>query len=156
VLVKNIRRGNTLIKRYNQDQTHHFFVGRRGLMKFFDLRLPFISREERNCLNIKNYAEDLHQEKNYILGPVLKAIAQGSEVQVYKTLKANGENVQVSYSKEIGAWVIASKNVGLLARTREEIKLYNGKNDGDRFYFAQLMAKVWFDILDGLSKDMRQ
>ena len=92
-LVKNVRRGNTIIKRYNEDKTHQFVMGRRGLMKFFDLRLPFISKEERNELSIKNYKEDLHQEKNYILAPVLKAIAEGSEVQVFKTLKANGENV---------------------------------------------------------------
>jgi hypothetical protein len=96
-LVKNIRRGNTIIKRYNEDKTHKFVMGRRGLMKFFDLRLPFVSKEERNELSVKNYKEDLHQEKNYILAPILKAIAEGSEVQVFKTLKANGENVQVSY-----------------------------------------------------------
>lgn len=50
-LVKNVRRGNTILKKYNQDGTHQFFMGRRGLMKFFDLRLPFISKEERNSLS---------------------------------------------------------------------------------------------------------
>jgi hypothetical protein len=44
--------------------------------------------------------------------------------------------------------VIASKNVGLLARTREDIAAYTSKGEGDRFYFASLMANVWFDILD--------
>lgn len=29
-------------------------------MKFFDLRLPFVSKEERNELSVKNYKEDLH------------------------------------------------------------------------------------------------
>jgi hypothetical protein len=62
-------------------------------MKFFDLRLAFVSKEERNALNMKNYSEELHQEKNYILAPVLRAISEGSQIQVFKTLKANGENV---------------------------------------------------------------
>jgi hypothetical protein len=35
----------------------------------------------------------MRQEKNYILAPCLKAIAEGDEVLIYKTLKANGENV---------------------------------------------------------------
>ena len=40
----------------------------------------------------------MHQEKNYILAPCLKAIAEGDEVFIYKTLKANGENVQIAYN----------------------------------------------------------
>ena len=35
----------------------------------------------------------MHQEKNYILAPCLKSFAEGNDVLVYKTLKANGENV---------------------------------------------------------------
>ena len=93
-------------------------------MKFFDLRLPFISKQERKCLGYPKYQEDLQVEKNYILAPVLKAIAEGHQVEILKTLKANGENDQISYAKEIKSWMISSKNVGMLARNREDIKLY--------------------------------
>ncbi len=41
-----------------------------------------------------------------------------------KTLKVNGENVQVGYNSEMGAWVICSKNVAMMARVREDIALY--------------------------------
>ena len=54
-------------------------------------------------------------QKNYILAGPLKAIKEGNKVEVLKTLKANGENVQVSWNDEIGAWVICSKNVALIA-----------------------------------------
>jgi hypothetical protein len=53
--------------------------------------------------------------KNYILAGPLKAILDGHKVEVVKTLKANGENVQVSWNEEVQAWVICSKNVGLIA-----------------------------------------
>lgn len=114
-------------------------------MKFFDMRLQFVAKEERRCLPYPKYPEDLQLEKNYILGPVLKAIAEGDEVEVFKTLKANGENVQVSYSSETESWVVASKNVGMLVKSREQIKKYTGEDSANRYAFAGEMAHVWFD-----------
>jgi hypothetical protein len=38
-------------------------------------------------------------------------------VEIIKTLKANGENAQVSWNPDVKAWVICSKNVAILART---------------------------------------
>jgi hypothetical protein len=38
--------------------------------------------------------------KNYILAGPLKAILEGHQVEVLKTLKANGENVQVSWNQD--------------------------------------------------------
>ena len=84
--------------------------------------------------------------KNYILAGPLKAILDGHKVEVVKTLKANGENVQVSWNEEVQAWVICSKNVGLIAQFREDIDQYRS----DRFNFAREMAHVWFDILEDL------
>ena len=52
--------------------------------------------------------------KNFILAGPLKAILEGNQVEVIKTLKANGENVQVSWNPDIEAWIICSKNVGLV------------------------------------------
>jgi hypothetical protein len=50
---------------------------RKGLIKFFDLRLSYISKEERNIFDTFTFKFDLYQEKNYILAPVLKAISEG-------------------------------------------------------------------------------
>lgn len=60
-LVKNIRRGNTFLKVYDfkADRTD-YFVGRKGLMKFFDLRLGFVSNQERHRLSLSDYGCDLH------------------------------------------------------------------------------------------------
>ena len=125
LLIKNIRRGNTFVGvRSAQEGGYEYIMARKGLMKFFDLRLPFISKQERKCLEYPKYKEDLQVEKNYILAPVLKAIAEGHQVEVLKTLKANGENVQISYVKEVKSWMVSSKNVGMLVRNRDDIKLY--------------------------------
>lgn len=58
-LVKNIRRGNTLLKVHDDDKAK-YYIGRKGLMKFFDLRLGFVSKLERDELNTKTYKEDIH------------------------------------------------------------------------------------------------
>lgn len=87
--------------------------------------------------------------KNYILAGPLKAILDGHQVEVVKTLKANGENVQVSWNEDVEAWVICSKNVGLIAQKRGDID----RNNSDRFVFAKEMAHVWFDILEDLEKE---
>ena len=56
--------------------------------------------------------------KNFILAAPLKALLAGNKVEVLKTLKANGENVQVSWNDDAQAWVICSKNVALIAQNR--------------------------------------
>lgn len=67
-LVKNIRRGNTLIIK---NEKH--LIGRKGLMKFFDLRMGYIQKENRHSMP-DNTGRDklLPNEKNLILAPVLK------------------------------------------------------------------------------------
>ena len=87
-------------------------------------------------------------EKNYILAEPLREILRGNEVEVLKTLKANGENVQVSWSTEAQCWVICSKNVALIAEDKSDISYYKS----DRYAFAREMAHVWFDKLDELKK----
>lgn len=77
------------------------------------MRIDMISKERRYddaCLE-----EEHHMHKNYILAAALKALLEGHRVEVVKTLKANGENVQVSWNQEVEAWVICSKNVALIA-----------------------------------------
>lgn len=112
MLIKNIRRGNTVLS-YADQQTTKLTMGRKGLEKFFDLRYEHISPEQRyddSCLD-----DETHMHKNYILAGPLKAMLQGHSVEVVKTLKANGENVQVSWNPDVQAWIVCSKNVGLVA-----------------------------------------
>lgn len=44
-----------------------------------------------------------------IFAPLKKAMLEGHKVEVIATLKANGENTQISYVPAIDAWSIASK-----------------------------------------------
>jgi hypothetical protein len=156
-LVLNVRRGNTIIRVYDEQASEtSYYLGRKGLQKFFDLRLGFVSRQERNALNMDRYGCDLHQEKNYILAPVLKAIAQGHQVEVLKTLKANGENVQVSYSAETESWVVCSKNVAILVRNRDDVKKYGNGAGATRCSFACEMAYVWLDKIGKMSETAQE
>jgi hypothetical protein len=146
ILVKNIRRGNTLLSIENEDGVFQkYSFGRKGLEKFFDMRYEYISPEDRyndKCLSDPIY----HMEKNFILAGAFKALLGGFEVEILKTLKANGENVQVSYNLDTESWVVCSKNVALIAKSADQIDLYKG----DRYSFAREMAHVWFDKLKEL------
>lgn len=72
---------------------------------------------------------------------------KGGKVVVYKTEKANGENAQVSYYPPADAWVICSKNVSILVRTREDIQDYVALKNS-RYSIATLIAQAWFNILE--------
>lgn len=82
---------------------------------------------------------------------VRQALAEKSRVQVLQTVKANGENVQISYYERLDAWLIASKNVSLCARTREDIALY--PENQIRFTYTRLIAQKWFDIVEEREKE---
>ncbi len=47
-------------------------------MKFFDLKLSYISKNDRMYQSIINVKTDEHMQKNYILAPILKAIKDGN------------------------------------------------------------------------------
>ena len=47
LLIKNIRRGNTVLRIDNADGDSNYVLARKGLEKFFDLRYEFISPEQR-------------------------------------------------------------------------------------------------------------
>ena len=115
LLIKNIRRGNTILRidSNEAEEQAEFVLGRKGLEKFFDLRYEFISPEQR--FQDSTLPVDHHMQKNYILAGPMRAILEGHQIEVLKTLKANGENVQVSWNQRVEAWVICSKNVALIA-----------------------------------------
>ena len=146
----NLRSGNTVLQMFDPNNYENLVktvVARKGLNKFFDIRHEYISREDRyNEEGVKKYDRNV---KNMILAPVKKALLEGHKVEVIKTLKANGENVQISYLADLGAWIIASKNVGLIARDVEDLELYQQRV---RYNFAYLMARCWFTMISELTK----
>jgi len=58
MLVKNVRRGNTLLELPNNTLS----FGRKGLQKFFDLRYEFISPQQR--YDDKILKQEHHMQKN--------------------------------------------------------------------------------------------
>ena len=67
-------------------------------------------------------------------------------MEVFKTLKANGENAQVSYSAEFDLWVVASKNVGIVIRNKEDL----AKHHNEHFKFAYLIGMVWLNKIEDI------
>lgn len=89
-----------------------------------------------------------------LAGPKLAIETKNSKVEVIKTLKANGENAQISWSPDAECWVIASKNVSLLAENRGQVlkKGYYNQDRQSRYFFAIHIALQWFEILDKIEK----
>lgn len=63
--------------------------------------------------------------------------------------------MQVSFCKEAKAWVVCSKNVAMLVRTKADIEKYKQTAMEGRFTYACLMSTVWFEILDKLTPELR-
>jgi hypothetical protein len=158
--IKNIRRGNTLLETYFYDshsgkyEFEYVEIIRRGMMKFFDLHYETIEvREDR-------YKKTDHLDKNKLLarktifGPILRTFSKGKSIEVIKLIKANGENVQISYNKTNKAWILASKNVSLLARNRADLEFYypvSNNGEMNRYSFAYIIGHCWFDILNRIN-----
>ncbi|CDW91204.1 UNKNOWN [Stylonychia lemnae] len=156
-LVKNIRRGNTVIEQIERNVTVNVdgkeiedikvlkrCMGRKGLTKFFDLQIDFLDPKTR-------YLDAGHSPqtfciKNQILSGALKAFVGGHNVEVFKTLKANGENAQVSYNTEFDVWVVASKNVGIVVRNKEDLAKYHPEH----FRFSYMIGMVWLNKIEDL------
>ena len=104
-------------------------IVRRGLMKFYDLDM--------------NDLEDVRM----CLGGCPEAVC----VQVLE--KMNGCNCQISFWPPLDAWVIASKNVSLLARSEADLALYSYRTheaSPDRFRVAKGLGRLWFSLLPSL------
>jgi len=54
----------------------------------------------------------------------------------------NGDNAQVSWNNHLKAWVIASKNVAIVAKSVKDVNdLYPAES---RYFLARLIAFTWF------------
>lgn len=152
----NIRRGNTIIQILDKISNHPktTFFGRKGLRKFFFLKEEYIN------FNLKHLSNDEFTEKvdnrssffnpsehfklnRMIFQSIRDAFDSNSEIEVFKLLKANGENCQIAWIESVQSWIIASKNVSILARSESDIDLYLK----DRFNYAKMIARTWFNIL---------
>lgn len=118
---------------------------RRGLQKFFDCYYEFLKHGDltqgsfvKDSYKIQFTGKERYKgDVRYVLFNDLEQaiLTQNCSVDIYKLLKANGENAQVSYCPQLDAWAISSKNVCMLARTPDDLQGYEA-----RYTFAKLIA----------------
>ncbi len=117
-IAENVRRGESLF--YNKEENTYEYA-RFGLPKFFDYKKTYDETEKEQYL------------KKRVLGKLIevneKENKNNPKYFAYLTTKVNGENVQVSYNTKYACWVVASKNVSIAIRNKEDIEFYkNCKN----------------------------
>jgi hypothetical protein len=155
--IKNIRRGNTLIEVYYYDkrkedyELEEVIMARKGMMKFVDLPKEILEIKDDKYLRIDHLEESKKNARWNIMGPVFRAFEKQKSVEVFKLIKANGENAQISFLKNSNMWAIASKNVCLLAKNRQDLEFYAPKRgEISRYSFAYVIGHCWFDFLEKL------
>lgn len=122
------------------------------MQKFYDLQYEYLHPNQKINLyhqRVKNIIFD--PIKTYLNQPQTLEKTHQFSVKIYKLFKENGEHCQISYTNKIaqGTWLIASKNVTILARDRSDINLYKK----ERFYWAKLIAEEWFNILEKIGSE---
>ena len=115
-----MRRGQSLFYDKNSDS---YYYARIGLNKFFDYKKNFDD----------NNAKDKMQQKR-VIGNLIKISEENKDNNnikflAYLTTKVNGENFQVSYNTKYSCWVIASKNVSMAVRNKEDINFYKNAHN---------------------------
>lgn len=101
------------------------------MKKFFDLQKNFILYNLGEISNLKNSFKSDQENKilhGIIFNPLKNTLNYSSDnikfknhsqnIEILETVKANGENCQITYNCHLDLWVIASKNVTLLAKNR--------------------------------------
>ncbi|CAG9316056.1 unnamed protein product [Blepharisma stoltei] len=195
-LKKNIRSGNSImiqlketknssgadkpsrIMRYSYSNA--WFV-RRGMQKIFELYPEFTFQCNTKDLNTIGsfagnypliYSQDPQRElmRKLIFYDVEETIIRkGLSVDVYRTTQANGESAQISYSRQLDAWIISSKNVSIAARREEDLyqlheekyienkymfESYEEKYIESKYMFAKLIGFKWFDYVNSLNRNL--
>ena len=120
-IAENLRRGESLF--YNKSEDSYDYA-RLGLPKFFDYQKSFLEIGTENKL------------KERVLGKIIEVSKNEKNVKyfVYLTTKVNGENFQVSYNSKYDCWVIASKNVSIAIRNKEDIEFYKNEKNFEEYY----------------------
>jgi len=122
-IAENLRRGESLF--YNKSENSYDYA-RLGLPKFFDYQKSFLDIGTESKL------------KERVLGKIIEVSKNEKNVKyfVYLTTKVNGENFQVSYNSKYDCWVIASKNVSIAIRNKEDIEFYKNEKNFEEYYFG--------------------
>ena len=117
----HLRRGESLF--YNKSEDSYDYA-RLGLPKFFDYQKSFLEIGTENKL------------KERVLGKIIEVSKNEKNAKyfVYLTTKVNGENFQVSYNSKYDCWVIASKNVSIAIRNKEDIEFYKNEKNFEEYY----------------------
>lgn len=114
-------------------------------MKFYDLKSEYLVTDEifKSRFNEKekkaDYAVVESNLRNYIFSRPIAELDNGAYIEVIKSLKANGDNAQISWVKEESMWCIASKNVGILANEVKDLNKYKNSK-GSRYNNALMIA----------------
>ena len=177
----DIRRGNTLIakkvpfdsqchdpqiKLAVKDQPEYALEDatwlRRGLQKFFDCYYEYLKHGDlsqgsfvKGSYKIQFTGKERYKGdiRGVLFHELEDAMLADCSVDMYKLLKANGENAQVSFCPQLDAWAISSKNVCMLARSPDDFAQYES---GGRFHFVQLIAQAWFTHLNAMDPALQQ
>ena len=121
-IAQYLRRGESLF--YNKNNNTYDYA-RIGLNKFFDYKKEFKEENEKDKLQQKR-----------VVGNMIKINEENKEnvkFLAYLTTKVNGENFQVSYNTKYACWVIASKNVSMAIKKKEDINFYKNGNNFDNY-----------------------
>ena len=114
-IAQYLRRGESL---FFNNISGKYDYARLGLNKFFDYKKNFDENKEN----------DMKMQKR-VLGNMIKISNENEnnknvKYYAYLTTKVNGENFQVSYNAQYQCWVIASKNVSIAVKKKEDINFY--------------------------------
>ena len=151
------------------DLNGKLIILRKGLIKFnelpydffkiygknkYELNFDFKDSEENNSEYKTNFQELLKS----IFYPIYKYLSNKNKIAIYKLLKANGENAQIGYNQQLEKWIIASKNVALLCKNKNDLfdnfePLHKNSNKPTRYNIAFQIGLCWFDILDNKKEE---
>lgn len=125
---------------------------RKGLPKYFYQReshLQFSESKIKDDQESRNRdTQDGIEEDLLILNKVhqnLRNTPQNS-ITIFQAKRANGECCHISLIKFgcMELWSCSNNSVSIICQNRKDIEQY----DEQRFYYAKLIAKTWFDFLE--------
>jgi hypothetical protein len=103
------------------EQSEKSEICRRGLIKLFEfkdtmLNMSLISLNERN-----------KKIQDIILKPITERFEKQEHIDIYKILKLNGYNTQISFCEAVDSWVFGTKNYSCLVRNKQDLDYLNYK-----------------------------
>lgn len=119
---------------------------RQGMPRIFTLNRNTIA-EDRGKLRQNGLVETVAHYQT--LAQVKKCLLQGNTIELRKHVLMDGHEAQVSWSQHLKAWVIATKNVSLVARALTDVTLLYPEQS--RFKVTRQIALCWFKKLESFS-----